>query len=151
MREILFRGKRRDNGEWVTGFYVHYDDIKDNHKDDCDYIVGIHTGEHFPFFEVIPETVGQFTGLTDKNGTRIFEGDIFKPFDDEICYVAWIEDFSTLGLMVHSTWIQKKLRKEISHFSKGWTYLTEYSINELEIIGNSHDNPEFLKDGENNA
>ena len=147
MHKILFRGKRKDNGEWVEGYYVHYDDIKDNHKDDCDYIVGIHTGEHFPFFEVIPETVGQYTGLTAKNG-KIFEGDIFKPFDDEICYVAWIEYFSTLGLMVHSTLRQKKRGKEISHFLKGWTYLTEYSLNELEIIGNIHDNPEPLKGGE---
>lgn len=137
MREILFRGKRKDNGEWVTGFYVHYDDTKDNHKDDCDYIVGIHTGEHFPFFEVIPETVGQFTGLTDKNGKKIFEGDIVDILDEneEIGVIKWADDDAMFTIN-----------------SDGWyTSFNIYWSIDLEVIGNIHDNPEILEGGEENG
>lgn len=53
MREILIRSKKVDNCEWVSGYYVRDNDIKDN-KDHCDYIVQEHNGEYFPFIEVVP-------------------------------------------------------------------------------------------------
>lgn len=120
MCEILFRGKRVDNGEWVYGNYAWIDDPCKQY-----FIFQNKPLEH----EVIPETVGQYTGLNGKNGRKIFEGDILKLKDyhhERIVYVFWGNSGS---------W-----------FYGGDGFSDEYIFNssEKEIIGNVHDNPELL-------
>ena len=82
MREVLFRGKRIDNGEWVSGSLI-TDEV--NHA----YIAQIIAGE-LVTFEVFPETVGQYTGRTDKKGTMIFEGDVVQLTSERSDYGRWL-------------------------------------------------------------
>lgn len=131
MREILFRGKRVDNGEWVYGWYA---PLVCNYKTIIPYIRNKNGTDK----EVIPETVGQYTGLTDKNGKKIFEGDIVE-FTDK--------------------YTGKKGRAEIVFEYFKWKYsgcyyggnpivwlcIDDTSV-EFEVIGNIHDNGEILEE-----
>lgn len=136
MREILFRGKRKDNVKWVQGFYALFASNKGLKH-------GIYTGAEngcvIPL-EVIPETIGQFTGLTDRNGERIFEGDIVKewssswksPLKTEVSiYEVVCEYLGSLHL----------IRK--TEYGEASTLLYRKSI--VEVIGNIYDNPELLE------
>lgn len=137
MREILFRGKRMDNGEWVEGFLVVGTDRINNGK--CYILPGISDFSYGDngnririgcFVEVDPETIGQFTGLTDKNGKKIFEGDIMKG----PCGIRQIvfEDGS-FCLRKQNAICMAEMR----------TFAFEIST-EREVIGNIHDNPELI-------
>ena len=128
MREILFRGKVKNTNEWQYGDLRHWTKKS----------VGIHHQELHTTLRVIPETVGQYTGLTDKNGKRIFEGDIIDT-PDRLIKVVWFERNAQFDL----NFIKHAHDKKIINF-KG---IEMRDLKEYEVIGNIHDNPELLKEG----
>ena len=138
MREILFRGKRVDNGEWVEGYYYKAKYCRTD-NDLCAYITVPHPeqeGKPSEHFMVIPESVSQFCGLCDKNGKMIFEGDILD-CGDRIVFVKWHEQCGT--------WDCDFIRYKGNLCSNGISPVDwKYRAN---IIGNIHDNPELLKGG----
>ena len=117
-REILFRGKRQYNGEWIYG------DLQHNGKNIPKWVEGE---------EIIPETVGQFTGLTDKNGTMIFEGDIVKVKTEYVDETVYLVAYRDCGF------------KLIYRPSNGVVNLTNNKSRYIEVIGNIHDNPELME------
>lgn len=128
MREILFRGNRIDNGEWAHGLLTimwgqyHIVDLCD---ENTAYPVG-------------PATIGQYTGLTDKNGAKIFEGDIVRvPFwrsAQSGLTMKGIIEFRRASFSV--LWEHRDYGRDFAGY-----------IQDMEVIGNIHDNPELLKDG----
>lgn len=121
MREILFRGKRKDNGEWEQG------DLDRGLFANIDFISYFKTIGERVSYEVIPETVGQYTGLTDKNGKKIFEGDIIL-FDEEYGHIEY-DDLDAQFILSFDTWV---------------TTFGIVNSRDVEVIGNIHDNPELL-------
>ncbi len=127
MREILFRGKRVDNGEWVYGAY--YGLCRMTKKaGDFGYAHLMRQSNDEPLYRVDPETVGEYTGLTDKNGKRIFEGDILSDGDDTYKVV----------------FDEGVFQIENPHYITG-IYVAIHIDKIDEVIGNIHDNPELLE------
>ena len=141
MREILFRGKAKKGelyeGKWIEGGFLWW-----NGKP-CIFYNAIH-------IEVIPETIGQYTGLTDKNGTKIFEGDIVYltdvryenewkavvVFGNPYCQYSWGWNLQYIGK-----------KPQINTDILLWVEMEDVQVY-CEVIGNIHDNPELLKECE---
>lgn len=145
MREILFRGKRVDNGDWVIGYYIKANHHWHNQGIHKDWIV-VDTIQNGGWcnvrgkYAVIPETVGQYTGLTDKNGTKIFEGDIVK--------VEYIGNARGIASQIAEVVFEKCKFTLAYGWHKEIVCLTDFANVSFEVIGNIHDNPELLKERE---
>lgn len=128
MRERLFRGKRVDNGEWIVGGFLQDDDGKT-------YIVGYeHRGgidgmidAELILWEVIPETVGQYIELPDKNGKKIFEGDIVRDAETSEVGKIFFDKYTAMFVI--------GFENTIADFNASYS---------LEVIGNIYDNPELI-------
>lgn len=138
MREILFRGKRIDNGEWIYGWYIKADIHWHKYGVHKDWIVcrAIQNGgicNVLGRYAVNPETVGQYTGLCDKNGNKIFEGDIVK-FDfyfDNPQLVKWNNEWCAFEPIFDARPIH--------------AYPILCDTNRVEVIDNIHDNKNLLE------
>lgn len=181
MREILFRGKPKNEADYYLFSRTH----KDNCKDGFVYGSLVISGERYficvsalcsanslvnngitTMIEVIPETVGPYTGLTDKNGKKIFEGDIIRYADmyDYNCYLESLDnteaydkcdfgDIWTVDEVVYGIKIGYPAFDLNKHEwdCNGLSELNESGNYFYEVIGNIYDNPELLKGGVDNA
>lgn len=131
MREILFRGKRVDNGEWAFGNFIE-DKWGDDNGNTIYAIlqdrVAPDIAELWTPVRVIPETVGEYIGMTDKNGKKIFEGDIIRYLHEYVAVIIFEN-----GMLLAKC--------------NGFVFMfTPDECPDIEVIGNIHDNPELLED-----
>lgn len=130
-REILFRGKHHETGEWKFGSLLNDQNIG---------TVGVDLS-HWNYCTVNPDTIGQYTGLTDKNGVKIFEGDIITTLNGSRSHIQFGEFKESLSF--------DRMEDHIV-FGIGFSFdgIEPFGvcngINKYEVIGNIHDNPELL-------
>lgn len=130
MREILFRGQTKSDKKWIYGNLLK--------TDNGTYVIQ----NYFPFegigkYEVDPETVCQYTGLTDKNGRKIFEGDIVR-YTDEVIEKEKVDEIKYNE--THAAFC--RLHK--SEMGLQYLLIDEAIANKIEVIGNTFDNPELI-------
>lgn len=141
MREILFRGKRKDNGEWGYGDLIHNDNGFNDQVFIAKLIIGENEDKHqfdddeillgWSPYNVIPSTIGQYTGLTDKNGRKIFEGDIVKYSTNKVGIINY-------GIACFSV-------QDIKSRNNPALDIIFADYSNVEVIGNIYDNPELRR------
>lgn len=161
MREILFRGKRMDNGEWVEGsLHIERGETDKNGNSSLDYrILGMRGECDY----VDPATVGQFTGLPDKNGKRIFEGDVVRQTFEKTNVIVssdWGGDeygevygedtgvvviIPSKGACIKNPVIHREVNGEITQHNERAKMYKNICSGRCEVIGTIHDNPELLE------
>lgn len=148
MREILFRGKRVDNGEWIEGFYS---PIRLPIVGEMGHFIN---EDGYRAIEIKKETVCEYTGLTDKNGKRIFEGDLFVPYtygEKDNDFAGVIEKRGASFVLRSKNYADLRLddcvEKIFSHYQPnvGEIFVPKNEVAQGEVIDNIHDNPELLE------
>lgn len=147
MREILFRGKRADNKKWVYSSFI----MQDKEHKVLSAEVELFDGKMW--WVICPETVGEYTGLKDKNGNKIFEGDIFVSYeygDKKYDLIGVIERRGASFILRSENYEDSQLNDyvegTITHYKpNGERIVLESDIVQGEVIGNIHDNPELLE------
>lgn len=140
MREIIFRGKSKNDGEWICGGAVHQTDCYGDEVDRWFIIDGTETFDYDigEPIRVISETIGQYTGLTDKNGKKIFEGDIVK------CISSF--DAKDMVVIFEAAEFHLVDCQRYKNYTECCGY-RHFGTLETEVIGNIHDNPELVEGG----
>ena len=141
MREILFRGKRLDNGEWMEGYYLHLGPVANERA----YMIPSYASALYTY-EVDPATVCQFTGEVDKNGKRVFEGDILKMERDIQHRATVTKRETTIGVVRYDEELASFGYESKGHYKH--LGLNRFPGDFQEVIGNIHDNPELLEGGQ---
>lgn len=143
MREILFKAKRLDNGEWVEGYYIYHikrticplgDSVKpedEQHVIMQDGFSDWNMPRNTVVYEINPDTLCQYTGEKDKYHNKIWEHDIVRNEKGDIGVAQWFEEHAAFMI-----WNKTK---------NCVCYLTENDFSKIEIVGNEFDNPELLE------
>lgn len=127
-REILFKAKRKDNGEWVEGQYAYINNPLTENGEPIRHLIC--NGTNIFNYEINPDTLCQYTGLTDKNGRKIWENDILElPGEDNYFTCEWVEDTARFVMNGDGLTVD---------FDNYWDYQTE-------VAGNTFDDPELLE------
>lgn len=137
MREILFRGKTEQFGNWIEGSLIVGRDLESGQ---LEYLIAPLSAYYTEVKKVIPETIVQYTGLTDKNGTKIFEGDIVKDEYGCVGVVEFGEGTFDSGVYRYYGWHTKDKDGTVDHNE---LYIYDED-NFFKIIGNIYNNPEVL-------
>lgn len=152
MREILFKGKRKDNGEWVEGYYYKMSETTYCFKEDYErkpvpehhYILQERMTDwglpnQMVQIEIDPETLCQFTGLCDKNGKKIWENDIFQYTDKTMVTQKDLIEYNE----THASFVRLRNTEKLG---LQYLWIDEATCNHGEVIGNIFDNKELLQE-----